>query len=251
MKTLLLLVAAVLSSDSPGPRQAAPHSALVPAERLAEPWWKERFEATNRRLAQGGVDLVFIGDSITQGWEDEGKPTWDELYGARKAVNLGFSGDRTQHVLWRLEKHGLEALAAAPPKLVVLMIGTNNSNGTDNTAEEIADGIEAIVAKLRAKLPATKVLLLAIFPREEQDDAQRAKVAAASQRASRVADGKNVHYLDLAPTFLEPDKKTLLPAVMPDYLHLSAEGYRRWGKAIEPKVKELLGAGTAAAAGGK
>lgn len=247
MKTLLLLAAAVLSFPVQGPQQAAPHSALVPAERLAEPWWKERLEACNRRLAQGGVDLVFIGDSITQGWEGEGKPVWDELYGARKAVNLGFSGDRTQHVLWRLEKHGLEALAATPPKLVVLMIGTNNSNGSDNSAEEIADGIEAIVAKLRARLPATKVLLLAIFPRGERDDAQRAKVAAASQRASRVADGKHVHYLDLAPVFLEPDKKTLLPAVMPDHLHLSAEGYRRWGTAIEPKVRELLGEGAAPA----
>jgi len=251
MKTLLLLAAATLSSAQPGPQQAAPHAALVPAERLAEPWWKERFEACNRRLAQGDVELLFLGDSITQGWEGEGKAVWDELYGARKAVNLGFSGDRTQHVLWRLEKHDLEALAAAPPKLVVLMIGTNNSNGADNTADEIADGIEAIVAKLRVELPATKVLLLAIFPRSAQDDAQRAKVAAASRRASRVADGKQVHYLDLAPAFLDPDGKTLRPEIMPDYLHLSAAGYRRWGAAIEPKVKELLGEGGTAPTGGK
>ena len=105
------------------------HSALAPAERLVEEWWKQRFEASNARIAQGGVGLVFLGDSITQGWEDEGKEIWAEFYGKRRAIDLGFSGDRTQHVLRRLERHGLERLAGPDaPKLVVLMIGTNNSN---------------------------------------------------------------------------------------------------------------------------
>jgi beta-glucosidase len=225
---------------------AKPHTALVPAERLAEGWWKERFEASNARLAQGDIGMLFLGDSITQGWESEGKAVWDEFFAPRKAVNLGFSGDRTQHVLWRLERHGLEALAKPAqgkqaPRLAVVMIGTNNSNGADNTAEEIADGIRAVVTALTTKLPDTQVLLLAIFPRSEKADAQRAKNARASALASKIADGKRVHFLDIGAVFLGEDGTTLGREIMPDYLHLSPLGYGLWAEAIEPKVKELLG----------
>ncbi len=221
---------------------AGVHSALAPADRLGEAWWKERFEAANARIARGDVGLIFLGDSITQGWEAEGAAVWKEFYEKRKALNLGFSGDRTQHVLWRLERHGLEALAkgGAAPGLVVLMIGTNNSNGTDNTAVEIAEGIVAIVKKLRTTLPGTKVLVLAVFPRGEKPGPQREKNAQASALASKVADGKLVHHLDIGPQFLEADG-TLSKLVMPDLLHLSADGYGIWAEAIEPKVKELLG----------
>lgn len=250
MKQLLPLTLLALLGFAQEPASKL-HSALVPAERLAEGWWKERFEATNKRLAQGDVGLLFVGDSITQGWESEGKAVWDEFFAPRKAVNLGFSGDRTQHVLWRLERHGLEALAAKPPRLAVVMIGTNNSNGADNTAEEIADGVRAVVSALGAKLPDTKVLLLAIFPRGEKPAAQREKNARASQLASRCADGKRVHYLDIGPAFLGEDGTTLTREIMPDSLHLSPLAYGLWAEAIEPKVKELLGEVPGAKAAGK
>jgi len=226
---------------------AAPlvHSALAPADRLGEAWWKERFEAKNALIAQGDLELIFLGDSITQGWEGAGKEVWAEFYGKRKAINLGFGGDRTQHVLWRLEHHGLEALAKpaagkASPKLVVLMIGTNNSNGTDNTAQEIADGIVAVVKSLRARLPETKVLLLAIFPRGSKPDAQREKNAQASALASKCADGEMVHYLDMGSKFLAEDG-ALGTDIMPDLLHLSPIGYGIWAEAIEASIAELLG----------
>ena len=231
-------------------RQAAPaaapalHSALAPADRLGETWWKERFDAANTRIAQGDVGLIFLGDSITQGWEDAGKDIWAEFFGKRKALNLGFSGDRTQHVLWRLERHGLEALAKpvagqASPKLVVLMIGTNNSDGADNTAQEIADGIIAVVRSLRARLPETKVLMLAIFPRGAKPDEQRGKNAQASALVAKIADGKLVHYLDIGPKFLAEDG-TLTTDIMPDLLHLSPTGYGIWAESIEPVVAELM-----------
>lgn len=247
---LLALVPGVLPSpQEPGPSApaAAPalHSALTPADRLEEAWWKERFEAANARIAQGDVELIFLGDSITQGWEGAGKDIWAEFYGKRKALNLGFSGDRTQHVLWRLERHGLEALARpaagrASPKLVVLMIGTNNSNGADNTAQEIADGIGAVVRSLRSRLPEAKVLVLAIFPRGAQPDAQRAKNAAASALVARLADGKHVRYLDIGPKFLAADG-ALTTDIMPDLLHLSPLAYGIWAESIEPVVAEILG----------
>lgn len=211
------------------------HSAVKPVPRDGN--WMKRHESFNKRAEQGNVDLVFIGDSITQGWEGAGKEAWKKYYGDRNAMNLGIGGDRTQHVLWRLDNGNIEGIK---PKLAVLMIGTNNSNGKDNTAEEIGDGITAIVKKLRTELPETKVLILAVFPRGEKPNPQRQKNAEASEIASKLADGKMVHFLDIGPEFLEDDG-SLSKKIMPDYLHLSPEGYEIWAKAIEPKVTELLG----------
>jgi beta-glucosidase len=224
------------------------NSATTPVGRTDNAGWMKRHELLNKRAkeaaAEGNCDIVFLGDSITEGWEGAGKEVWHKYYDPHHAINIGISGDRTQHVLWRLDHGNVDGLAhpakGHAPKLVVLMIGTNNSNGNDNTAEEIADGIKAIVKELRDKLPETKVLLLAIFPRGEKPDAQREKNAKASELASKVADGKMVHYLDIGKSFLEPDG-TLTKEVMPDRLHPNAHGYEIWAEAMEPKVAQLLG----------
>lgn len=210
------------------------NTAVTPAPRTDD-WWTKMHDGFNERAKKGDVELVFLGDSITQGWADN--DTWKKHYGSRHAANFGIGGDRTQHVLWRLEHGNFDGIK---PKLIVLMIGTNNSNGADNTAVEIADGIKAIVAGLREKLPDTKVLLLGIFPRGEKPNPQREKNAEASALASKVADDQHVFYLDIGPKFLTADG-TLTKEIMPDYLHLSPKGYEIWAEAIEPKVKELLG----------
>ena len=211
------------------------HSAVELAHRHS--WWTLRNDAVNERVKQGNVDLLMIGDSITHSWEGGGKQYWDKYYAPRNAVNMGFSGDRTQHVLWRLEHGHLEGIS---PKLAVLMIGTNNSNGKDNTAEEIADGIIAICRKLRAKCPRMKILILAIFPRGPEPSDQRQKNAKASSLASKLADGKTIHYLDINDRFLTRDG-FLSKKIMPDYLHPNEAGYKIWAEAIEPKVAELMG----------
>ena len=215
------------------------HSAVTPVQQDAEwavKWWGPRHEAVSKQLTEGNVDLLFIGDSITHGWENTGKAVWDQSYAPRNAVNMGFSGDRTQHVLWRLD----HSQFPSSPKLAVLMIGTNNSNGNDNTAEEIADGIIAICHRLRTRLPKTKILILAIFPRNPGPGAQREKNAEASRLASCIADGKTIHYLDINEKFLA-DKGALTKEIMPDYLHPNGTGYQIWAKAIEAKVAELMG----------
>ena len=156
------------------------HSAVMPVQQTSEwavKWWGPRHDAVNKRLKAGDVGLLYIGDSITHGWESGGKECWDQYYAPRKAVNMGFSGDRTQHVLWRLDHSDFEGLS---PKLAIIMIGTNNSNGEENTAEEIADGIIAICHRLRTRLPKMKILLLAIFPRSPEPCPQREKNAEAS-----------------------------------------------------------------------
>jgi lysophospholipase L1-like esterase len=225
------VVALALTASASG-KDPVP-STLVPVPRDAG--WMERHNSFNERVKQGNVDVIFIGDSITQGWEGAGKDAWAKHFAPRNAVNLGIGGDRTQHVLWRLDHGNIDGIS---PKVAVLMIGTNNSNGTDNTAEEIGAGISAIVTKLREKLPNTKVLILAVFPRGEKPNPQRDKNATASEIASKLADDKNVFFLDIGPKFLTADG-TLNKDIMPDLLHLSPKGYEIWAEAIDPKVAEL------------
>lgn len=212
-----------------------PNDAVVPVPR--EGGWMNRHNAFNERVKQGNVDLVLIGDSITQGWENEkgGKAVWAEFYGKRNAVNLGIGGDRTQHVLWRLDNGNIEGIT---PKVAVIMIGTNNS-GT-NTSEQIAAGVKAIVEKLRTKTPNTKILVLGIFPRgPNKDDARRKVTAGANEIIAKLADDKNVFYFDIGPKFLETDGSTLSKEIMPDLLHLNEKSYRIWAESIEPTLKQL------------
>ena len=162
---------------------------------------------------------------------------WARHYAHRNAINLGIGGDRTQHVLWRLENGNLTGLK---PKAAVVMIGTNNSNGEDNTPEQIVDGVRAIVDKLRAKLPGTKVLLLAIFPRSENFSVQRGKLAQINQVLQRAADSQNVIWVDFGHRFLNDDG-TMPRDLMPDYLHLSKRGYEIWAESIEAQLSAILG----------
>ena len=186
--------------------------------------------------------MVFVGDSITQGWESTGKAAWAEFWPSRNVLNAGISGDRTQHVLWRFD-HDLMAAMAAPNndiRAAVVMIGTNNSTGSDHTAGEIAEGVVAVVKRLRTGLPKAKVLLLAIFPRSEKPDAQRAKCAEASRLAfAAFAGDDHVVCKDIGKHFLGADG-VLSKEVMPDFLHLTAAAYRTWAEAIVGDVDALL-----------
>lgn len=214
------------------------HSAVDPVPR-SEASWQERHKLLNQRASEAAekAQVIFIGDSITQGWEGAGKEVWARFYGHRNAVNLGIGGDRTQHVLWRLANGNLEALR---PKAAVVMIGTNNSNGEDNTPEQIADGVGAIVRSLRDRLPQTKILLVAIFPRSENPTAQRGKVLMVNQIIRRLADDRDVFWVDFGHRFLN-DAGLIPRDLMPDYLHLSPEGYAIWADALEDTLSRVIG----------
>jgi beta-glucosidase len=228
-----LLVAALVSSRA---QDSAPNAATRPEPR--EGYWIRLHEEFLDRAKQGGVDLLFLGDSITQGWgnrsETGPKGVWERYYGPRHAANFGIGGDRTQHVLWRLDHGELDPI---DPKVVVLMIGTNNIKS--DTPAEIAEGVAAVVKKLRDKKPQAKVLLLGVFPRGEKTDAVRERVKAVNERIARLDDGKAVKYLDIGPRFLEEDG-TLSREIMPDLLHLSRKGYRIWADAMEPTLRSML-----------
>ena len=209
------------------------HSAVTPTKRDGH---QERHQQFNARVKQGNVDLIFIGDSITHRWESGGKQIWKQYYSHRNAVNLGIGGDRTQHVLWRLDNGNIEGIS---PKVAAVMIGTNNLHNNRNTVGETADGVIAVCKKLRTKLPKTKILLLAIFPREKEPGLLRDKVAQTNKLISRIADGKKIYYLDIGGQFVGL-YGSISKEIMYDYLHLTTKGYRIWAEAIEPKLAELM-----------
>ncbi len=216
------------------------NTAIIPVPR--DPKWVARHEGFVREAQNGGVDILFLGDSITDGWRNRGSNVWNKYYAPRHAANFGVSGDRTQHVLWRMDNGELDGIK---PKVVVLMIGTNNTGKEKdtgkirNTVPETIAGVQAVVRELRAKLPDSKILLLAIFPRGTLDDPQRAQVALVNTVIARLDDGKMVRYLDIDPKFLEADG-TLPKNIMPDLLHPNERGYQIWAAAMEPTLDEML-----------
>jgi beta-glucosidase len=221
----------VKKTDEPAKKQ---FSSVVPSEKdrkRHDQFLKDKAE----QLKHGPIEVVFIGDSITDGWRGGGRNTWDKFFGTTyNALNLGISGDRTQHVLWRIAHGELDGLS---PKAVVMMIGTNNSG---SPVEEIVAGVKADVAAVHEKLPKAKILLLAIFPRgASATDGGRVKLKKVNEELA-LMDGKdNVKYLDIGPKFLEADG-TLPKTIMPDALHPNKKGYVIWAEAIKPTLEELV-----------
>ena len=229
--------------------------------------------------SKGAGDVIFLGDSITHGWE--GQKAWQEHFGAFKPVNLGIGGDQTGHVLWRItEGHELDRLK---PKAAVIMIGTNNTGG--HSAQQIAGGIKAIVEELKSQKPHIKILVLGVFPRGGSGDAERSleqitegikpineelkkekpdikrlnallknleqqrgtipaaklnkKIGEINAIIAKLDDGKTVFYKDIGKEFLDQNGG-LSGEIMPDYLHLSGKGYDIWGKAIKGDLEKLV-----------
>lgn len=244
LRTLLLASLCVAATSF---AETAKNLAIDPKPRDAG--WMKRHESFNAISKKGEAQLVFLGDSITQGWEKNGKDVWAKTWEPLKAANFGIGGDRTEHVIWRLQNGNFDGIK---PKLVVLMIGTNNTGHQGrpaaehggvayaSSAEQTAEGVKMILDILGKKLPETKVLLLGIFPRgATKEDAMRKQNIATNNLISGLADNKRVFYMDIGNTFLQPDG-TLPKEIMPDLLHLSAQGYQMWSDAIESKVKELM-----------
>ena len=212
------------------------HSAILGAPREGD-WWSKRHRSMNKQASSGSHDLLFIGDSITQGWEGPGKETWQKFYGNRKALNLGISGDRTEHVIWRLNNGNLKQQKNA--KVAVVMIGTNNTGHSKQDPGEVRDGIERIVSTLRARCPKAKILLLGVFPRGvKADDPLRQNNVEINKLISKMHNGERIHYLDVSDKFLNADG-VLTKEIMPDALHPKQKGYQIWAEAIEPKLKEF------------
>jgi lysophospholipase L1-like esterase len=205
-------------------------------------WWmprhKEKLAEIARRKAAGEpTDLVFIGDSITHNWEKNDKPLWDGFWGKYHALNLGYGGDRTENVLWRLQHGEIDGIA---PKVAVMMIGTNNTGHRHEAPELIYAGIKRDIQEIRKHLPHTKILLLAIFPRgEKPDDDLRLNNEKVNALLPKLADGKHVFFLNFGKAFLAPDG-TLSKDIFPDLLHPNGDGYKIWQREMQPTLDKLM-----------
>jgi lysophospholipase L1-like esterase len=246
-KVLLFLALAVCCAASPLPQAARPYS------RMDLPWWRERFEAKAAALRSHQADLVWYGDSITQDFELTGpepwrnfRPTWDRFYASRNAINLGFKGDATAHLLWRIEHGEADGIS---PRLAIVLIGANNFGHLHWPAEPTLVGIEAVIASLHRHLPRTPIILLGVLPSirsawvdENTVELNRDLAARYGKGADPLVTFKDLSYLFVehghvaADRFLDP---RLTPPDPP--LHPSAEVQAQIAEAIEPEVSRLMG----------
>lgn len=205
-------------------------------------WWMPRHqkklaEIQQRRQAGERIGLVFIGDSITQGWENSGQAVWARHFAKHNALNLGYGGDRTENALWRLQHGEVDGLA---PKAVVMMIGTNNTGDRREDPRTTAAGVRRLLGEVQHRLPGTPVLLLAVFPRDPKPGTPLRRInEQLNQHLAGFADGKRVHFLDINHALMNADG-SLSPDVMPDWLHLSEKGYAAWAAAMAPALEHLM-----------
>lgn len=233
-----------------GAAERVPLSAL-PLARMDTPWWRARHAAKLDELRSRPVDLIWLGDSITQSWEMTGPPdwrdfapVWQRFYGDRNAVNLGFKGDNTAHLLWRMRNGSLDGIA---PKAAVVLIGANNLGRVRWTAPQTVAGINAVTAELAQRLPMTKVLLLGVLPSLRSPWATRTTDEINRELARLHPPGSPVRFMDLAPLFMrhgEVDRTQfyddqLSPRDPP--LHPTAQAQARMAEAIEPVLAVMMG----------
>ena len=246
LASLILLLTA--SSD---PGYARPPLAATPISRMDLPWWRARHEAVLERIRHGAVDLIFLGDSITQDWERRGppdwadfQPVWNRFYGDRNAVNMGFKGDTTASLLWRIRNGEVSGIS---PKAAVILIGANNLGRVHWSAEDTVAGIEAIIAELHHRLPSTRLLLLSVLPSERSPWASETTIAINRMLASRFGAAGDVAFLDVTPVFTPGGRfdrslfsdPLLTPPEPP--LHPTAQGQERMAAAMEPTLARLMG----------
>lgn len=219
-------------------------SSLVPVTQNRD-WrtydWNERHAAAVALMRSRNPEIVMLGDSITHFWGGQpeggrrnGAEVWDRFFAGRRVVNLGYGWDRTENVLWRLRHGEFEGVS---PKVVVVLIGTNNVSL--NTPDEIAQGVAAICDEIHERSPRTRILLLGIFPRGKQPDANRSRVAEINERLATLDARDEVTFLDIGTRFVEPDG-SISPEVMYDALHPTAKGYQIWADAMGPTLEGLL-----------
>jgi lysophospholipase L1-like esterase len=227
--------------DFPAPAAAGQNPASHAMPRVD--WlYRVKRNIENSRQVAASCQIIFDGDSITDGWQSRGKKIWAQRYAKYDAVNFGLGGDRTENLLWRLAQG---QAAGLNPKLIVLMIGINNTGGNSinktvpNTPTQIAEGIGAIIAAYRERCPDAVILLHGVLPNGEKPSGSRASRKQMNELIARFADGNKVIFLDFGDQFLQPDG-TISREVLYDFLHPDEKGYQIWADAIQPLIDKYL-----------
>jgi lysophospholipase L1-like esterase len=235
---LLPFLVAQLAALPPQDQKPAPpaaHAAITPQPRSDEGILPRQAECVRRAREAKSADVVFLGDSITQGFEGAGKDAWERCFAGLSALNLGVSGDRTEHVLWRLQEAPITRLQ---PKVVVLLIGTNNLGHGTSDAEQTLDGCLAVLRTLRSQAPKARILVCEIFPRGERINAMRGDILQVNQAVRGQLDD-NMKSLPIGDRWVQKDG-TIDKADMPDFLHLSKRAYEQWAQALLPEIQAAL-----------
>jgi arylsulfatase A-like enzyme/lysophospholipase L1-like esterase len=214
-------------------------TSTFPDQRWDQKWWKDRWDEKNKDANTPEAKkarVVFLGDSITQAWENTGKPAWDKHFAPLGALNWGYSGDRTEHLIWRLQNGDIQRVN---PEVAVILIGTNNTGHEQRPAAETVSGIRRTLDDLAWKWPSTKIILMSVFPRgATKEDPLRKLNSEINEQLKTLTDGKRVYLLDINNQFLDADGK-LSKDVFPDLLHLSPAAYNTWAAAVSEKINEL------------
>jgi N-acetylglucosamine-6-sulfatase len=257
LAALMLLASVSYAQLAPATAPAAPSTSPAVAPRAArgpvpsttqpviQRGTQARHEAFLEVARQGNIDLLFIGDSITDFWRAEnasrgGRAVWDQTFAPLKAANFGINADRIQNVLWRVQNGELDGIK---PKVIVMMIGTNNlaPDSSRNTPEQTIQGYKLLVNEIRQRQPDARLLLLGIFPRgEAPDNPYRPLIKQVNAEIEKFADNQHIYFMDISKAFLQPDG-SLPREIFPDQLHPSEKGYHIWADAIIEKVKLLMG----------
>ncbi|HEY0009760.1 MAG TPA: GDSL-type esterase/lipase family protein [Tepidisphaeraceae bacterium] len=223
------------SAPKPAPKARTAADALTPAD-SPNPYSRRTFLGRGK---DKNIEVVFLGDSITEFWQHKGKEVWEKYYTKYNAANFGVSSERTEHTLGHLAGGVLDA---PRPKVVVILIGTNNiGNSPVDKPEWAAAGVKKIVETVHKKLPQTKVLLLGVLPRDKKNSGSRKAIEQINAIISKLDDGKKTRYLDLGPKFLDENGE-IPKEIMPDGLHPEIKGYEIWAESMQPLLDEMMAA---------
>lgn len=249
-RSLLVTIALLIGIIAMTPESsAADNPAATPTKR--NDWstpvsalWMQK--AKKQKEAEGAIDVLFVGDSITHLWMNDprwpnGQKIWDKNYKLLKAVNFGVAGDRTDHLLWRIDNDKM--IDGLTPKVTILLIGVNNLTGwtgRKDRPEQVAAAITMIVDRLKQKMPMTKILVLGVFPcMADATNPIREQIRRVNEITAKLHDGKTVWFLDFGDKLLRPDKAAD-KSILRDELHLSEKGYEVWAKNMNPYLLDLL-----------
>lgn len=236
MKTMITAIISAIALSAFAAGEMVETSSIARNWAMQRMWDKQQEVASLKGKA---VDLVMLGDSITHFWEERNRKLWTKFCDGKTVLNLGYSGDRTQNVIWRIEHGELDGYTA---KTVAIMIGTNNNSQDGTDPANVAEGVKKIVGMVREKQPQARIVLHAIFPRGRAEGTKRATSRGRNDRTNALLkkwaeeDG-NIVWLDLTEKLT--DATGWVPKeIMPDELHPAAKGYEIWAEALKPYLRE-------------
>jgi beta-glucosidase len=211
-------------------------STITPVPSKLKKFMPSRHNQKLKEAKSGNFDLLMIGDSITHSWDAQ--KDFKKIFQHIRVLNLGFAGDRTQNVLWRIQNGALENVS---PKVVTMMIGTNHLHNKrkNHQPDETADivlGIQEVIKEIQKRLPDSKIILFSVFPRK--DPTEYGRVKELNSELPKVADNRQIFHEDINVLFLDKSGQISKNLYSRDGLHLNNQGYATWGNALLPILKK-------------